>query len=266
MVHTFSEICQESFPFQPWLEHKTRKLPGINPLEPHDWLLQDEVYHRQMAYRDHLIATRRDQVFDCLVCAHDIAQELLETIVEHLETIRGFRISRESVTRPDGVVVDINSDHPLLRAGRLVQEDLCLLKRIGKQHVLVGAILCFPASWLLAEKMGRPLTAIHDPVPKYDGRIASVVQRMFDNLKPEKIVYRGNFLAYDSPDLFQPRSVDDRRDRSNSDKNWIRVERQTLRKLPRTDGVVFGIHTTVCTKDKVLDLKGFWHHLKEKDL
>jgi hypothetical protein len=38
---------------------------------------------------------------------------------------------------------------------------------------LTAAILCFPASWTLAEKLGRPLGAIHGPVAGYDPGMAA---------------------------------------------------------------------------------------------
>ena len=38
------------------MAEKTRKLPGIQPLDPADWLLRDEAFNAQMAYRDQLLA------------------------------------------------------------------------------------------------------------------------------------------------------------------------------------------------------------------
>ena len=265
MVQQFSEICQENLSFEPWAEARTRRLPGINPLETHAWLIRDDAFEQQINYRDHLIATRRKAVFDCYGIGDEISSELLQTICQFLQNDQDYVCADGIVTRPDGQKVGLNEDHPLIIAGRLVQEDLCLLAFDGHQHVMVGAILCFPASWLLAEKMGLPLTAIHDPVHQYTDRIATVVQRMFDNLQPGRVIYRGNFLSYTNPDLHQPRSMNQRRRFDKPGNKWARVERQTLRKLPLTKGVVFGIHTSVCPMASLADPEEFELRLAEKE-
>ena len=53
---------------------------------------------------------------------------------------------------------------PLIAAGRLVQEDLCLLEKpeAAAEHVLTGAILCFPSNWTLAAEAGQGARA-HPP-------------------------------------------------------------------------------------------------------
>lgn len=266
MLHEFYEICQENLSFEPWIEEKTRRLPGINPLEIDEWLFRDDAFDRQMKYRDALIRTKREVVFDCYDEGESIAHELLRTLLDAVKKDNTYRIEQNYVTRPDGTRIDLNGDHPLIVAGRLVQEDLCLLKHKGDQHVLVGAILCFPASWLLAEKMGMPLISIHTPVPQYNERIARVVQRMFDNMQPGRVIYRGNSLSYSNPDLHQPRSMNERRKRDKSGKKWVRVERQTLRKLKETKGVVFGIHTSVVPEEKASNLEVLATYLAEKEL
>ena len=111
--------------------------------------------------------------------------------------------------------------------------------------MLTAALLAFPASWSLAEKIGRPLTAIHAPVAPYDEGIATRVQRMFDALPPGRVLSRANALGYDDPALFQPRSEHARRDRPGARPAWLRSERQTIRKLPDTGAVVFTILTSV---------------------
>jgi hypothetical protein len=133
---------------------------------------------------------------------------------------------------------------PLLTLGRLVQEDLCLMDSVGGEHVLTGAVLCFPASWTLAQKIGRPLSDIHMPVPSYDEGITRRVQRMFDAIRPEQPLWRANALLYDDPTLFQPRREGVPRPRP-VEKTYLRSERQCLLRLPETRAVVFTIHTFV---------------------
>ena len=58
-----------------------------------------------------------------------------------------------------------------------MQEDLCLMQRGAAGYRLV-AVVCFPAHWRLADKLGRPLEAIHEPVPGFGERLAPTVDRI----------------------------------------------------------------------------------------
>lgn len=247
----FAAICQADLPVRPWSEERTRRLPGLNPLNPYQWLVVDDVYGEQMSYRDHLVEHHFPVVFACMDVAGSAASELLELVIESVTEIQGFSRRGDLVTRPDGVSVQLDGRHPLAIVGRLVQEDFCILQKIGSEHVLTAAILCFPASWSLNEKLGRPLTSIHHPIPDYDDRVARGVQRVFDALVPERPLWRANNLVYDDPDLFQPRRENARRSRPGEGRKWIRVELQTLRKLPASKAVVFGIHTWVVSEENV---------------
>lgn len=222
-----------------------RRLPGISPLEMADWLRADEAFSGQMALRDALIAEQRAAVLAQMPEAEPACVELLEEVLAHLP--EGYRRTGDVVTRPDGVVVDLASDTALAVAGRLVQEDLCLLEKPpgASEHVLTAACLCFPASWTLAEKIGRPLTAIHTPVAPYDEAVAPRVQRLFDGIRPGRPLWRQNALLYADPTLFQPAPEALPRVTPAARPDYLRSERQCLVRLPRTGAVVFSIHTYV---------------------
>lgn len=247
------EICQENLPFAPWLHAPTRRLPGIQPLDMDDWLVRDEAFAAQMALRDRLIAERRDQVFRSLPGSDKAARELLELVLSRLGD--GYRIGAGGVTRPDGVTVPLDGDPPLITAARLVQEDLCLLEQPegADEHVLTAAVLCFPASWTLAQKIGRPLTAIHGPVADYTGTMAARVQRLFDALHVDRPLWRANALLYHDPSLYQPRREEDPRKAPKGRAGYLRSERQSLLRLPQSRAVVFSIHTWVVPWDKLTE-------------
>ena len=114
--------------------------------------------------------------------------------------------------------------------------------REAQEHVLRAGILCFPSNWKLGEKMNQPMSVIHDPVVRYDETLTKRVQRIFDHIKPDRPVWRANFLNYTTANLFQP----DREKKVDRDAGkWVRVERQSLVRLPRSGDLVFGIHTHV---------------------
>ena len=81
------------------------------------------------------------------------------------------------------------------------------MEKQGPEHVLTGACLCFPASWALSEKLGRPLIGIHRTVPVYQEDLARRVQRMFDVIRVDQPLWRMNALVYANPALHQPATV-----------------------------------------------------------
>jgi hypothetical protein len=115
----------------------------------------------------------------------------------------------------------------------------------GDEHVLSAACLCFPSSWSLDEKIGKPLIKIHEPVPSYDDQIAKRVQRLFDAIRVDRPMYRVNTLIYSDPNLHQPRTMSARRKVLKTSKLWLRSEFQSLIRLPITKAVIFCIHNTI---------------------
>jgi hypothetical protein len=239
-----SVILQEHLPVAPWMDARTARLPGVMPVQGDDWLRVDEAFAGQMGERDRLIAERPVSVHALEDAGRAAADELLDVVLARLRGTQGYEVGADRVTRPDGVCVMLARGEPLLTLGRLVQEDLCLLQKQGEEHVLTGAVLCFPASWTLAQKIGRPLRIIHAPVVPYTDDIARRVQRMFDAVRTGQPLVRMNALVYDDPTLHQPRLETERRPRPVKGL-YMRSERQCLIRLPQTQAVVFAIHTYV---------------------
>ena len=229
-------------------------MPGISPLDQGDWLRVDETYAAQLAEKARIVEKDRDLVLALSENARPAAEELLETVVTALIAKEGFTLQGDALLCPDERLVELDRSDPMLTLSRLTQEDFCILQKQGLEHVLTGASLCFPASWLLAEKFMRPLINIHEPVASYDENIARRVQRLFDGVRVEQPLWRFNALWYADPALHQPRSAHERRDeRFAETAKFMRSELQTIRRLPSTGAVIFGIHTYVlaeCTLNR----------------
>ena len=82
---------------------------------------------------------------------------------------------------------------------------------------LAAGSLCFPSSWSLVEKFGRPLQEIHAPVPGFGPgtRPAELINRMFDGLQGQA-VERFNWSIQADDALYQPLSNVERIDRATS--------------------------------------------------
>lgn len=236
-------ILQSKLMDPPWSLPRGTHLPGISPITKDDWVRQDDAFAGQMRLRDQLIANRPRDVLALTSGADAAAEELLNMVLAILSKTPGYTVNTTDVTRPNGLKVNLGDPLPTL--GRLVQEDFCLMQQRGRHHALTGAVLCFPASWSLREKIGRPLMGIHEPVDIYDENIGKRVQRLFDAIQPDRPLVRANCLAYSDFALFQPRRESDRRVKPTGAPAYIRAERQCLIRLPETGAVAFSIHTSI---------------------
>jgi hypothetical protein len=171
------------------------------------------------------------------------------------------RVDAGLLVVPNGEVVELNGI-PLLQAAKLVQDDLLILSRSEPGWRLVAASLSFPSSWVLPEKIGKVLDAIHEPVPGFGPatRPAQLMARMFDALRPETPLLRWNWSLYGDKRLFHPDVLGPDMPRFGSgekaDPVHLRLERQTLRKLPETGAIAFTIRISLLDLESLAGLPG----------
>lgn len=230
-------------PYLPFLDPKTARAPGMWPLDEAAWIDMDAAYEPQMALRDCLIGAKPDEVAIARPDAAEALTEFWEVLAAHLAARRPDQFLRQkgAIRRPDGVTVIETGRIGAL--GRLVQEDWALLTPAPEGWRLAAANICFPSRWRLTEKIGRPLVPIHAPVPGYADALAPRVDRIFAGLRVEVPLQRLNWSVHPAPDLHQPIAA------APTARWWLRTERQTLRRLPATRAIVFGIKTSVTAVD-----------------
>ena len=224
---------------------------GLMALPLAEWIEIDEELEPQLLEKRRLAAERADEVFQALPGSEPAQAETLRLLAAHLASLRPdlYALESEAITlRPLRETHRLAGEAaPLRLAGLLVQEDLCLMERDKAEWRLTAASLSFPTRWRLADKLGRPLAAIHGPVPGFAETLERPVARFFDHLKAERPVWRLNWSLLDDPALFQPTGhgrgeADPSITAQNAgEKLWLRVERQTLRRLPETGAVLFTI-------------------------
>jgi hypothetical protein len=258
-------------PFEPGPYRMAMDLVAV--AEP-AWFEFDHHYPAEMAERRRLLSTAHDDVFAATPASDPARREALQLIVAALTLHHPDWFSRDAVMLRNhltGEIWDLGSIDPLELAGRLVQEDLCLIQHTergpedgpsstpGGGPMFTAAVLCFPSRWRLGDKIGKQLTAVHGPVPFYADRLARPVDRFMRHLKPGHIASRLNWSLLDDPALFQPGgkwrvaggsgvTVENAGRRV-----FLRVERQTLRRLPESGAVLFGIRVHVYPLEQVID-------------
>jgi dimethylamine monooxygenase subunit A len=225
---------------------------GLGQLDPNEWIEVDQHLSHYLDEKRRLYAEETANVLASESGSEDAQREVLDMLLEHLPKRFPDTYERngQSVDILNGLhQVDLTASHlpPLAIAGQLVQEDFLLMRKSPEGWRLVAASLCFPSAWLLREKFRKPLHAIHQPVPGFgkDTRNDNLLNRMFDNLWPERPVMRWNWSLYGEAKLYYPaidNQIKNRFGTGNiSGSVILRVERQTLRKLPKSGDIIFTV-------------------------
>jgi hypothetical protein len=209
-------------------------------------------FYKNTAAHADIIAERRKWL------AHDAQKyaaalpEAEPLLSEAVEVAKSLGISAPAGATPLETMLDV---------GGAWEPDLLLLRSApgNAQPVLVAGCVCFPSSWALEEKIGRPLDAIHTPVPTLNEQFANPVQQFLARMKPGISWERINWGLSRSPELNQhPSRKLPRLDANVSAEDvWFRAEYQSLISLPKTGGVLFGIRLVIEPLTKLLNDREF---------
>ncbi len=247
----------QHLPFDPFDGKPFRLRVGARPLDPANWIVLDERIEDSLNEKYKLLD---DPTSHAACIAEPTDEPTKAACVELLETVEGYLRAYEPdhLTRQDKRLSAYGELTPIDRAGRLVGDDWCVLMRSEEDQLLrlAAASLCFPSRWKLHEKVGLPLLEIHQPVPEYAEAIGTPTNASIDRITADKPIWRVNWSVSDDARLHQPTghfdpSAGSRVVDIGSDV-VLRIERQTLIRLPKSGAVVFGIRTIIRTLNEVV--------------
>jgi len=212
----------------PWADAPPGFAIGLRPIAPDDWLEGGEA--DPAARKDPLYAAHRDLVWAETDGSRPAQAEALALIEA---------AGAGAPYRPDLP--------PLQAAARAVADDLCLMEKRDGAWRLTAISLCAGTFFTAAEVIGKPLAALHAPVPAFGERFLARVSRIFDALAADTILERRNWTVMAGDDLHAPDSAAVRERIGGIAPDaagaalFVRVERQTIRRLPATGAVLFTI-------------------------
>jgi len=212
----------------PWADAPPDFAIGLKPIAAEAWLEGGEA--DPAARKDPLLAAHRDLVWAETEGSGPGQAEVL------------------ALVRAAGVSAPDSDDlPPLYVAARAVPDDLCLMEKRDGAWTLTAISLSAGTFFTAGEVIGKPLAALHAPVPGFGDRFLARVTRIFDALQPDHILERRNWTVMAGDDLFAPDGAAVRARlpeialQDAGEALFVRVERQTLRRLPVTGGVLFTI-------------------------
>ena len=220
---------------------------GLKPIGEEDWPEPDAFLADHLAEKERLFAKEPAAVFRAEDDTGAAQCEVLEFVRDNLERFHPESHAIDEMTarlRSSGRFVSLTATPALLTASSLIQEDLVIMRPGPDGYRMVAASLCFPSSWRLSEKFGLSMTGIHESVPGFNGeRMGQVVARLFENLQSDQLMCRFNWSIYADGNLHHPWPKRISFDVSTEAiaRLFLRVERQTLRRLPRCGDILFTI-------------------------
>jgi len=230
-------------------------------------------YLKELALKDEILASDTRYYFQCPPEAEALAWDCIETVLADLVlhypqhfaleqsgcewTFSNFlKGTRESFTLGESSTLPLP---PLDWLGRHVQEDLILMNG-DEQITMAAGHLCFAASWCLDDKIGEGFLRIHEPTPGFIERIGHPALSMMQRLKPHRPTGRLNWTISANDILnLAPRTFHEwahtKREITHEnagERLHLRVERQMFVRLPRTQGILFTIHTYLTPLSEVV--------------
>ncbi len=250
---------------------------GIKPLsELNPFVVCSQAYPQEIALKRKLLAEDRSYCFKAFDSSEAAQWEAVELIGRCLTQFYPSQFHlhiqgdtwhwenswlHEQQTFVFGNTASLGLD-PLDWVGRQVQEDLLLL---DASAILVAGQLCFPSGWALDEKMGNNFLELHGPLPEDHRPMLAKASLLMERIVPGKQLQRDNWGLRVSPDLdlstrhamdytdLLARTVPSLRPQNVLEKIFLRIEHQTLTRLPDSRHVLFTVHTEVSNLQLVLD-------------
>lgn len=205
--------------------------PKLSPINEVRWLSPDTEAAGWIEEKRELMVRLRSDVYAAERGSEPARIEASRMIFDHLGQKNHFLLRSE-----------------LEDAASYVSDDLCIMEadESGKWR-LTAASVCAPTYWRLRDKIGEPLGGLHRPVPGGDPELASRVGRIFSSMRQGHILERFNWTVQVGSERFTPSSQPLKLKAAATareaalDRLHLRVERQTIRKLPQSNAVLFTI-------------------------
>jgi len=230
---------------------------NVRRLDWNEWIELDNQWPEFYNVRCKRIEQRKD-VLLVDKRANEAIQELLQCLRDYLparypEMFAGTSGGIKNLHT--GETFSFSDPNPLVIAAKLVQDDILILveESDGLYYLRAGALL-IAGFWKLSDKFGKSLADIHlsGHVPQFKEKLQGSMERYFARVAPETPVVRysgfiqtDDELAWsygiggeDSDDLGWHNAPDT----LDMSKMQLRVERQTLRRLPKTGAIAFMVH------------------------
>lgn len=281
VTEDFNWATEDPFNVYPFKDKAYKLTMSVRNMVAQDWLLIENTYLKRIEEKTKLVTnthleypegkdTELCTVFPCKD-AEPAIREFYDVAVKYMcdKYPMYFSVSEGTVHNLiTGEDIPLRGgDLPLRQLMqylvRTIEEDFIIMmpdptkenEPHGTEYFFKGGVFAFANGFNPADKIGKPLSAIHVPVPGYEEKLKLSMNKFFARLKVGEFVGRSNFsiqnhaLLYDDSsnkgyhfDPAKPNTLDFDKVDFTSEMNY-RSERQVLTRLPKTQAVIFTIRT-----------------------
>ncbi|KXG49708.1 Protein of unknown function DUF3445 [Penicillium griseofulvum] len=237
-------------PYRPfrWTYHQTMSL---SKLETDWWIELENTYKSRIAQRKELYVKNGKEVLDSMPGSELACKELMEMVLQFIcarypqyFTLIDKRVLQNKILSTEQ---DVTAKPPLEVLLDNVPEDFAIMLRDDKKgfYFLRAAVICSALGWNVGSKIGKQLHEIHEPIPDYKEKMQFSMDRYFTKMPTEKPIQRGSWGLEIGQPLYMPPGDPEILHRLSQradltiDECHLRVDWQTLRRLPLSGAVVF---------------------------
>ncbi|GAP89381.2 putative alpha- -mannosyltransferase [Rosellinia necatrix] len=252
-------------PYRPfrWPYHQTMSL---TKLEPDWWIELESTYTERIRQRKEIYEKHGSAVLQWLPGSELACKELLEMVIQFVcaRYPQYFTLSEDNLWLENkilGIRTNIREKHPFLVLLDHIPEDFAIMLRDPETgyYIFRAGMIFSSLGWNVGSKIGLKLHEIHQPIPDYKEKMQFSMDRYFSKMPTDKPIQRGSWgLEVDEP-LYMPpgdaheahRGVQGRdvtRERAR-----LRVDWQTLRRLPLSGAVVFNFKALFTALEELRD-------------
>lgn len=259
---------QKPYPYRPFKKGTYKMNLAIRKLDPNNLISLEDTYLDRITLREKLFD--EEKFFGCHESALDALKETYKTIFSFLTKRypQYFEITEKNMIHNKITRKFIPLDTDNLTAEEMfrliacnIEEDvLIMLKNPDTkeydEYVLRAAVSLFPSGFDPLEKINKPLTLIHGPVPGYVERLQLSMNRFFSRLRPYEYIVRNNWAFQTHPKLCAPTGSHATDEEAKTihylypndldfNKCFFRVEKQCFTRLPESGADLMFIRTYV---------------------
>lgn len=263
-------------PYPNWSIKTTKPLPyrafrygpnyqvtmGLRETSFTEWIELDNEYPKYHAEKAARIKERGEKCVRTHPNVLPAALELLEELADYLPARYPTLFKRTLVGIDNiwsgetfNIVERPLAEDPMAICARLVQDDFVLLfeQEDGQYRLLAGCVL-LPGFWRFCDKFGMTLSNMHitGGVAHFKEKLEKGMLKLFKRIRPETFYTRNNYFIQVDDSLGWSTSIGheddpdacwDRAEKNNAiNQHYLRSERHSLRRLPKTGAICFTIH------------------------
>ena len=236
---------------------------GLKPFAWDRWITMEGDYAANMGEKRARLAAHPERYYRALPSSRRAQRELRARVAEHLlrdhpqHFVRSDAGIRAGANGFELALSDEATD-PLLQLSNVIEEDFMLLEAVDGAMQITAASNVYSSSGRLVAAVGGGIEWAHATVPTLTTTLGRRIDRILGSVHPAAPSERFNWQLTPLPSIFFPHDNPHAANasaahgilaalRSNPERAgdllWIRVERQTLSRLPESGAVAFSLKT-----------------------